>query len=176
MGSVPIVEIIQYPLELHLFLVKKLSKTVDRLLSSVRGSTNVSTEFGIPPSSHEITSNLVDGITVFHRGWRVHLGFRTVPLVTAIRNALPTTTVINHTAADHEPNTMHQHYMTVSSHCNKRPMDGLSDFLPHGTEHLVICYSGVGEQMNHLPKEQGRVCTLPCLREGSVTIQDGAPI
>ncbi|KRY36834.1 hypothetical protein T01_2901 [Trichinella spiralis] len=25
-----------------------------------------------------------------------------------------------------------------------------------------------------LPKEQGRVCTLPCLREGSFTLQDGA--
>ncbi|KRY28399.1 hypothetical protein T01_6339 [Trichinella spiralis] len=55
-------------------------------------------------------------------------------------------------------------------------MDGVSDFLPQGTEHLAVCDSTVGEQGNHLPKEQGRVCTLPCLREGSVTIHGGAPI
>ncbi|KRX25267.1 hypothetical protein T07_4601, partial [Trichinella nelsoni] len=41
-------------------------------------------------------------------------------------------------------------------------------------ESLGFPCSREGERALCLPKEQGRVCTLPCLREGSFTLQDGA--
>ncbi|KRZ37832.1 hypothetical protein T4C_5141 [Trichinella pseudospiralis] len=41
-------------------------------------------------------------------------------------------------------------------------------------ESLGFPRSRVGKRALHLPKEQGRVCTLPCLREGSFTLQGGA--
>ncbi|KAL1244339.1 putative disease resistance protein [Trichinella spiralis] len=41
-------------------------------------------------------------------------------------------------------------------------------------ESLGFPRSREGERALCLPKEQGRVCTLPCLREGSFTLQDGA--
>ncbi|KRY97524.1 hypothetical protein T4B_6345, partial [Trichinella pseudospiralis] len=42
------------------------------------------------------------------------------------------------------------------------------------TESLGFPRSRVGKRAIHLPKEQGRVCTLPCLREGSFTLLGGA--
>ncbi|KRY43875.1 hypothetical protein T03_6014, partial [Trichinella britovi] len=41
-------------------------------------------------------------------------------------------------------------------------------------ESLGFPRSREGERALRLLKEQGRVCTLPCLREGSFTLQDGA--
>ncbi|KRX25172.1 hypothetical protein T07_15130 [Trichinella nelsoni] len=41
-------------------------------------------------------------------------------------------------------------------------------------ESLGFPRSREGERALCLPKEQGRVYTLPCLREGSFTLQDGA--
>ncbi|KRY75847.1 hypothetical protein T4A_2113, partial [Trichinella pseudospiralis] len=41
-------------------------------------------------------------------------------------------------------------------------------------ESLGFPRSRVGKRALHLPKEQGRVCILPCLREGSFTLLGGA--
>ncbi|KRY28379.1 hypothetical protein T01_15008 [Trichinella spiralis] len=114
MGSVPTDEIIQYPTELHLFLVIRTCNFIRSIRNDYETFLHINILFGIHPAA-------ATDVQTYASGWRVHLGFRTVPLVTAIRNVLPTTTAINHTAPDHEPNTTHQHYMTVSLYCDKRP-------------------------------------------------------
>ncbi|KRX53138.1 hypothetical protein T09_11477 [Trichinella sp. T9] len=96
---------------------RKIIKNCGQTVAFRKMESNVSTAFGIPPSSHEIrlvsTSRLQD-CPVGHRN-----PCRSFDLFCA--NMLPTTAVLNHTAGDHEPNTTHQHYMTVFLYCDKRP-------------------------------------------------------
>ncbi|KRX84945.1 hypothetical protein T06_8130 [Trichinella sp. T6] len=67
---------------------------------------------------------------------------------------------------------MSQYSAKLSAHLRK--LKPLSLTRLFSAESLGFPRSREEERALCLPKEQGRVCTLPCLREGSFTLQDGA--